>query len=939
MADGMNFHGTGVAVAPVTLIRSIKPAMVCKRYTMGANGIEKKAVASITVGEATTRDVPDAASMMALLREVTEAPDLVLCPGAFHGAGTEKFRVVPEKELAVMLGSEVGAVPGGVQTVAGERVAARLKRGITPGAWVLMDADNPPGMPENWAALTLAERLARLEAIIPGISTCERIELRGSSARVVKDGAAPGAATHAWMRVSDPRRIAVLKAYATVASVTADLSFTSPRFSRTRPGEIVGHSRRTLVDLATWDIGRLVFCARPDVQVPDYSPAEAGIVLVNEGCGALDISGIALPERPQLAAYAEIAGHRIEIEAGKDAPVIRSYGELTWETEIEARGKVKPLREWVAAMRRGSKKRCETPFRASSSEAGVIRLRRDGRPVLHDVGTGTTYHLADDEPAKPEPGPDDAAMPGEARDGEDSAPAFRDPATIKGPLIRVCGGNLHIVATEGEDALLQAGRPLYQRGADLVRPTMQIVAASRGRSTHSAALVEVGAAGLTDALCQVANWEAFDKRSKAWMEINPPGTVAATILSRVGEWRFPRIAGVITTPTLRPDGSLLSEPGYDSATRLYHVADPTLELRPSVHAPTRVHAEAALKLLRDLLAEFPFVDDVSRAVALSGIITAVVRGALAVAPLHAFKAYTAGTGKSYLADVASVIATGRPCPVTSAAGDEAETEKRIAGMLLAGFPIGCLDNVNGELGGDLLCQAIERPLIRLRPLGRSDIVEIESRTTLYATGNALRVRGDMVRRTLVCSLDAAVERPELRTFKSDPVALILANRGLYVSACLLIVRAYTEAGSPGKLKPIASFEDWSDTVRSALVWLGCADPAESMLAARDDDPELTELREVLALWDEAFGSDRKTAKEVADAIHLKEPTQMGEPTDYRHPELRDALLRLVGERGEVNTKRLGRWLLSREGRIVDGRRFKRAPTQAHGKIAMWQVLK
>jgi hypothetical protein len=26
----------------------------------------------------------------------------------------------------------------------------------------------------------------------------------------------------------------------------------------------------------------------------------------------------------------------------------------------------------------------------------------------------------------------------------------------------------------------------------------------------------------------------------------------------------------------------------------------------------------------------------------------------------------------------------------------------------------CIDNLNGELGSDLLCQAVERPLIRLR---------------------------------------------------------------------------------------------------------------------------------------------------------------------------------------------------------------------------------
>ncbi|RYI98627.1 MAG: topoisomerase, partial [Acetobacteraceae bacterium] len=408
---------------------------------------------------------------------------------------------------------------------------------------------------------------------------------------------------------------------------------------------------------------------------------------------------------------------------------------------------------------------------------------------------------------------------GDANAGREARRIF-EAAGASGPLIKLRGGQLHNEATAGEDALLAAGKPIYQRGNDLVRPAEQLVPASRGRTTRSACLIGVSAHGLVDHLCGAATWERFDARANEWIEVNPPMAVAQTILSRAGDWRFPRIAGVITTPTLRPDGSILAAPGYDLATRLYHLQDPDLQLHAAVKAPTRANAEAALKLLNALLDEFPFVDPVSRSVALSGLITPVVRGALSVVPLHAFKAYTAGTGKSYLADVASAISTGRPCPVASAAPDEAETEKRLVGLLLAGFPISSLDNVNGELGGDLLCQAIERPLVRIRPLGRSDIVEIESRSTIFATGNNLRVRGDMVRRTILCSLDAGVERPELREFKADPIATVMADRGRYVSACLIIVRAYAAAGRPDVLKPIASFEDWSNAVRSALVWLG-----------------------------------------------------------------------------------------------------------------------
>lgn len=515
-----------------------------------------------------------------------------------------------------------------------------------------------------------------------------------------------------------------------------------------------------------------------------------------------------------------------------------------------------------------------------------------------------------------------------------------------GPLIRVIAGDLHKTTTLAEAALLQSDLPIFQRGSSLVRPVVQDVPAARGRMTVSAALHEMDGIGLVDALCGVANWERFDARADDWVRINPPRNVADVMLSRVGLWSFPKIVGVITTPTIRPDGSILSKPGYDPATRLYHAADPDVTLSKAALEPTREIAIKALDLLNALLAEFPFVTaaegeerhkSISHAVALSALITPVVRGALAVVPLHAFRANTAGSGKSYLVDLASAISSGRPCPVAAAGADDAETEKRLAGLLLAGFPLATLDNVNGELGGDLLCQAIERPFIRLRPLGKSTIIEIESRATLFATGNALRVRGDMVRRSLICDLDAGMERPELRKFKTDPVSTVMANRGRYVSACLAIVRAYIVAGRPNQKVPLASFSDWSDFVRSALCWLGCADPADSMERAREDDPELGELREVTTLWRDALGlNEAFTVKALADHAEERTKTQMGEPTDYAHPELRDCLVRIAGERGLINTKRLGNWLSNRSGRIAGGVKLVKAGI-ASGGAARWAL--
>jgi putative DNA primase/helicase len=533
------------------------------------------------------------------------------------------------------------------------------------------------------------------------------------------------------------------------------------------------------------------------------------------------------------------------------------------------------------------------------------------------------------EPAKDEPKKEDV------KKGRNKP--VRSTKNLSGMIIRILAGELHRMTSEAEEAIMASDIPIYQRGTILVRPIVQRVPASKGRFTISASLHQIGAAALIDELSACAGWERYDARAEAWVAANPPKQVADILLSRAGLWTLPSVVGVVTCPTLRPDGSILSAPGYDLQTRLYHAADQGLTLLDATVNPTKADAVKALVDLETLLAEFPTVGDIDRAVALSGLITPVVRGAMAVAPLHAFRASTAGTGKSYLVDTASAISTGRPCPVATAAADEGETEKRIAGLLLGGFPIASIDNVNGDLGGDLLCQAIERPMIRIRQLGASDILEIESRATFFATGNALRVKGDMVRRALICDLDAGVERPETREFKGDPMGSVMAERGRYVSAALIIVRAYIIAGKPECLPKLASFEEWSDLVRSALVWLGCADPVASMESAREDDPELSELRQVILAWSEIIPDGYEfTAKKLIEKAEERHLNEYNEKGDFINSSFRDALMLAGGDRGILNSRKLGNWLARKAGRMVGNQRIvKGKPGQ--GGIVVWSI--
>jgi putative DNA primase/helicase len=146
-------------------------------------------------------------------------------------------------------------------------------------------------------------------------------------------------------------------------------------------------------------------------------------------------------------------------------------------------------------------------------------------------------------------------------------------------------------------------------------------------------------------MAQSASWTRYVTSTKRHRPIDPPSAVAAIVLSRAGLWRVPGIVGVLTTPTLRRDGSILAAPGYDPATRLYHVVDPSLHMPPI--GTSRADADRALARLFELLAGFPFVGKVDHAVGLSGLISPVVRGAVGMVPLHGLTAPTAGSGKSY----------------------------------------------------------------------------------------------------------------------------------------------------------------------------------------------------------------------------------------------------------------------------------------------------
>ncbi len=495
-------------------------------------------------------------------------------------------------------------------------------------------------------------------------------------------------------------------------------------------------------------------------------------------------------------------------------------------------------------------------------------------------------------------------------------------------LIQYRASKPDVAADDAEDALIASGLPVFHRGGELVEPCVERTLGYGGEEMRTVMLRKISEPRLIDLLAQSSRWERFDQREQKYVPVAPPRIAAQILLERCGKWRFPPVAGVIEHFAMRRDGSLIVTPGYDERTQLYLAVDPRI-IPPGIAAyPSWAEAEQAAKVLDELLDEFPFADpDVDRAVALSVLMTPILRTAMDIAPLHCVSAPTYGSGKSFLVTLASTISTSRPPAMITASGDPEETEKRIDSALLGGKNLIVLDNANGELGGDKLAIAIDQRCVSVRVLGASRTVEIQNQACLFATGVNLAVRGDIVRRALMVTLNPKEERPEGRVFSRNPLEEILADRGKYITAVLTIARAYIAAGEPEvEYARVASFAAWSRFVQRPLVWLGYTDPAKSMLTGEEQDSERMAIAEVIGAW--PTDSDRSRATVNALVGHANADSA-----------LKQALLAIAGNRDQtINPLRLSKWLRRHAGRVVDGAKIVRDGEDSKRKSPRWRVV-
>lgn len=501
-------------------------------------------------------------------------------------------------------------------------------------------------------------------------------------------------------------------------------------------------------------------------------------------------------------------------------------------------------------------------------------------------------------------------------------------ARLARPEILILAGKLPSAVDAAEQALIMAGVPIYQRYDSLVR----IVRLPDGngedgiqRDNGALILKPITTPWLREQFALAAHWKRIVGEEEKKVPADPPPDAANAYLARAGEWKVPPLQAITQIPTLRGDGTILQEPGYDR--RLQILYDPgTVEFPDVPENPGKEEAQAALELLFSPFRDFRFARPVDKSVAMAAVLTALVRRMFPSSPLFIIEAPEAGTGKTLFCETLGIIMMGHKPAMMSQGKTVEEQEKRLSSAVMAGDPLIVIDNCERPIEGDFLCTMLTQEWVRARILGKSEMLRLPTRTLVIATSNNPQVAGDVTRRALKCRLDAQVERPDLLQYDFDPRDEAYAQRPELVVAGLTVIRAYIAAGRPVLLDKIGSFERWN-IIREALVWLGVPDPAGAREEIFDNDPRKGELIDLLRLWWKAFGNERLTLADLAMRHEHGNATVMAEVVteliaNTRYP--------------TFNKKSIGKFLASKMDRIAGGLML-RSEKDSSGVKRYWVV--
>lgn len=479
---------------------------------------------------------------------------------------------------------------------------------------------------------------------------------------------------------------------------------------------------------------------------------------------------------------------------------------------------------------------------------------------------------------------------------------------------------------EQVDALVQ----IFQKDGDLFERAGSVV-----HVDHNQRIVQAKQPWLAVRAQRSVRFERFDKKEGAWLPTRCPTEVTSGILTFASRYRLPALSAVRDAATMDLSGRIVDAPGFDEATGILIICNDPNAWPPIVRAPNRAQLRVAFQKLWTPFAEFPYSSPADASAALAAVLTTAVRAILPTAPAFGFSATAPGTGKTLLAQSIGSLYSGVEPAVNAPITQEDEWRKALFAAALGGAMTYLLDNAEHSIESSSLAAAITAGKIADRVLGESRNEAVDHRMMIMATGNGLRLIGDLNRRFFVSRLDAHIEASHIvsRKFDLNPLEYCKNHRVEMNAAALTLMRGYAAAGFPRVCDGLASFDDWNKLVRSTIIWLinegiaeGYVDPVEALQRETSNDPDTELLMALMQVVEAGRGISQRFT--VRDLIY----------EGNNGNDLEFILLEIAGDSGRINSKRLGHWLNAREGRIVNGMSLVKDGKHRTG-IVQWKIKK
>ncbi|HVT74563.1 MAG TPA: hypothetical protein VHD61_15625 [Lacunisphaera sp.] len=349
----------------------------------------------------------------------------------------------------------------------------------------------------------------------------------------------------------------------------------------------------------------------------------------------------------------------------------------------------------------------------------------------------------------------------------------------------------------------------------------------------------------------------FYKSGKETIEEKDPATMTrecatGTLAADKFVDQLRRISRVnqVRMPVLRDDGKIeLLPEGYDEASE-------TFTLKGPVKISEEMTPEQGAQLLRDYLAEFPFVDERSKAVAVAEMVALYVYGLQELTANRMgfiYKSNKVRSGKSLVA----VFGIAGPYGLAEGQtiSNQEEMKKLLDATALNGSPYLFFDNLTGNIKSNLLESFMTTPVWTGRVMGTQKTFHAPKGTIVIITGNNITTSADITGRCLLCVLHTEEADPQARKLKRIFTPQYLARphvRSDILSALWALVRGWDKAGRPDGARRIAGFEEWASIVGGITIAAGFEDPLQ-----KPKDDEATNTEEVDA---------RELVKQLANAM-------------------------------------------------------------------------